>query len=53
VASGDLARMHAFASGGGIGLVYLWMLQWSVDTMGRRVGTVPGRGFHSSIFTPT
>ena len=29
-----LESMRAFAAGGGVGLVYLWMLTRSVDTMG-------------------
>ena len=30
----DLEAMRAFASGGGVGLVYLWMLTRNVDTLG-------------------
>lgn len=33
-----LESMRAFAAGGGVGLVYLWMLTRSVDTMGVDAG---------------
>ena len=38
----SLEDIRAFASGGGVGLVYLWMLTRSVDTMG------PAGGAHKS-----
>ena len=38
----DLEAMRAFASGGGVGLVYLWMLTFNVDALGAGVDVHKG-----------
>jgi hypothetical protein len=38
----DLEAMRAFASGGGVGLVYLWMLTRNVDALGAGVDVQKG-----------
>ena len=40
----DLEAMRAFASGGGVGLVYLWMLTRNVDALGYGVAEASSSG---------
>ena len=40
----DLEAMRAFASGGGVGLVYLWMLTRNVDALGYGVAEAAAAG---------